>query len=82
MWVLTLNCSSDYYNTNWTKIYKKKKNAQIEYKEVITNQYKMYCDNDDIDETLTIDEMLNKIYEMQSCEDDFEIELSVLKTED
>ena len=82
MWVLTLNCSSAYYKTNLMKIYKKKKNAQIEYNQIITDEYNMLCDNDDIDEKLTIDEMLNKIYEMQSYYCDFKIKLEILKTED
>ena len=80
MWIVRLSWSSECYHTNWTKVYKKKKNAEIEYLKVIKEEYKRYCDDEVFDDDL--DMMMDKINEMQEDDDDFELDLEKLKTED
>ena len=87
MWIVKLDWKSECYNSNWTKIFKKKKNAEYLFRKHIVEEYNKWSnvkakETDDTDNLLEavlliIEESNNNGYDYE-----FDINMEVLKTED
>ena len=86
MWIVRLDCTSECYHTNWTKVFKKEKNAKSLYRKHIIEEFIKWSDmkpTESCDTEYLLESVLSLIESNEDLEDyTFEIHMEKLQTGD